>query len=469
MIYSVPRILGMKSKNWFFLAFLVGSGFILLFNLWGRHLENHDFLRHAEIAREMIRSGDWIVPRFNGEIYVHKPPFLFWLIALPSSIYGSVTPFLARLPAAFFAWIGALVVYLWGRKIWGEDRDGLIGAGILISSYLYFHQGRIARSDMVFSILILLSLYSFYLSYQREKRYGFSILCCVFMAMAGLTKGPIGVIFPILIIVLFLLRQRKLRLLVQKEFLLGYLVAIFLFSLWMIPFIHRVTWDSALSVWQETRILTRQAPFYVYGHRIWANFAPWSIFLPFLIVYYWKKAKSRDEEFLILWFISLFVILTIFPVRNSRYLLPAFPALALLMGGFLRKRSLSLFYVIFFGAILVWHGYEYNLIKKNEIRKPGSVLFQEFQKYRDKDIIGYQMDIGILGTINFYEDRVISQTKHVEDLKKKAKGIEEIFVVTTERGLQDLIKEDFLVTWSKKIDHREGSIFLVKTRYVKGM
>lgn len=459
----------MKSKNRFLLAFLGGVGFLLLFNLWGRHLENQDYLRYAEVAREMIRSGDWIVPRFNGEIYLHKPPFLFWLIALPSNIYGSVTPFLARLPSAFFAWIGALVAYLWGRKIWGEDRDGVIAAGILISSGLYFQQGRIARTDMVFSILILLSLYFFYLSYQKKRSYGLSILCCIFIAMAGLTKGPIGVVFPLLIILLFLLRERRLTLLIQKEFLMGYLVVIFLFGLWIIPFIHRVGWDSAVRVWQLTKILTRHDPFYVYGYRIWIDFAPWSIFLPSLVYYYWKKARSREEEFLIVWFISLFVLLTLFPVRSYKYLLPAFPALALLMGGFLRKRSLSLFYVIFFGAILAYHGYEYNLIQKNEIRKPGSVLFRELKEFQDKDIIGYQMDSSILGTINFYEDRVISQANQIEVLKEKAKGTEGIFIITTERGLQDLIKKDFLITSSKKIDHREGSIFLVKTRYVKGI
>ena len=67
---------------------IVASGLILFFNLWARSLENHDYLRYAEVAREMIRSGDWIVPRYNGEVYLDKPPLLFWLIAflLPSMV-----------------------------------------------------------------------------------------------------------------------------------------------------------------------------------------------------------------------------------------------------------------------------------------------------------------------------------------------------------------------------------------------
>ena len=121
-----------------------------------------------------------------------NPPLLFWLIALPSNLYGTVTPFIARLPSALFAWIGGLVVYLWGRKIWGEDRYGFVSAGVLVSSYLYFRQGRIARTDMVFSVLILLSLYFFYFSYRKERRQLLTGLSFTFIGLAGLTKGPVG-------------------------------------------------------------------------------------------------------------------------------------------------------------------------------------------------------------------------------------------------------------------------------------
>ena len=86
-------------ERWIIGSFVLISGLILFFNLWTRSLENHDYVRHAEVAREMIRSGEWVVPHLNGEVYIDKPPLVFWLIALPSSIYGGVTPFLARLPS----------------------------------------------------------------------------------------------------------------------------------------------------------------------------------------------------------------------------------------------------------------------------------------------------------------------------------------------------------------------------------
>lgn len=465
----------MGSNRWLFLAFFGGSFFILFFNLWGRTLENHDYLRYAEIAKEMIQSGDWVVPRFNGEIFLHKPPLLFWLIALPSKNYGSVTPFLARLPSALLSWVGGFIVYLWGRKMWEGERYGLVSSGVLISSYLYFWQSRIARTDMVFSVLILLSLYFFYLSYFERKLQNLSpppfqkgrsqivfYLSFVFMGIAGLTKGAMGVVFPFLIISLFLLWEHKWKRLFQKEFILGYLIIFLIWSAWIIPFIQQVGWGTALLTWTETKILTRQAPFYLYLYRIWIDFAPWSIFFPLLFTYLWKKNKSKDEKFLLLWFFTLFILLMLFPHRASKYLLPAFPALALLMGGFWRGKSSLLFGVILSVALISVHGYEYFLVKKNEAKTTGPILSHELRPYQDRYILGYRMDVDTLGKINFYGDKLIPQVREVKDLKEKAKGKGEVYIITTETALTDLIKEEFPVTSLQTIDDRKESLVFIK-------
>ena len=129
-------------------CFVISSGLILFFNLWGRSLENHGYLRYAEVAREMIRSGEWVVPHLNGEVFIDKPPLLFWLIAIPSSIYGSVTPLLAKWPSAFSAWMGVIILFLWGKRIYGTTQSGLIAGGVLLSSYQYFFQARLAKTDV---------------------------------------------------------------------------------------------------------------------------------------------------------------------------------------------------------------------------------------------------------------------------------------------------------------------------------
>ena len=467
----------MGPNRWLFLAFLGGSFFILFFNLWGRTLENHDYLRYAEVAKEMIQSGDWVVPRFNGEIFLHKPPLLSWLIALPSKNYGSVTPFLARLPSALFAWVGGLIVYLWGRKMWGGERYGMVSSGVLISSYLYFWQGRIARTDMVFSVLILLSLYFFYLSYferklqnpfpplfQKGRSQIVFYLSFVFMGMAGLTKGAVGVVFPFLIISLFLLWEHKWKRLIQKEFILGYLIIFLIWSAWIIPFIQQVGWGTALQTWTETKILTRQAPFYLYLYRIWIDFAPWSIFFPLLFTYLWKKNKSKDEKFLSLWFFTLFILLMLFPHRASKYLLPAFPALALLMGGFWRGKSSLLFGVILSVALTSWHGYEYFLVKKNGANTTGPALSEELRPYQRNDILGYQMDTDTLGKINFYGNKIIPQARKIEDMNRKVKEKREVFIITPEITLRDLMRERLQIIQLKKIGYRDENLIIAQVQ-----
>ncbi|MCX8116828.1 MAG: glycosyltransferase family 39 protein [Desulfobacterota bacterium] len=451
----------MKGLRVPFLAFLGGSLFFLFFNLWGRSLENHDYLRYAEVAKEMIRSGDWVVPRLNGEIFLHKPPLLFWLIAIPSKLYGEVTPFLARLPSALFAWIGVLVVYFWGRTLWKGERYGLISAGVLLSSYLYFWQGRIARTDMVFSVLILLSLYFFYLAYPGRK-IGLHGLSFFFMGLAGLTKGPVGILFPLSLMILFLMTRRELRLLLRKEFLIGYLGVVFLFGLWLVPFLHHVGWDEALRVWRETKILTRKAPFYLYGYRVWLDFAPWSIFLPSLVLYYWKKERNPDETFLILWFLGLFSLLTLFPVRAPKYLLPALPALALLMGGFWRTRAPILLGVISLAAIVTWHGYELKLIQGNEKRSRGMVIEKALRPYRKENLFAYQMDVDLLTKINFYGDPIVPQVKGIEGLIQATAGKKEAFVITPQKVAEGLIEVGFRITPIKFIENKGMNFLLVK-------
>lgn len=451
----------MRSHRWQSFAFLGGSLFILFFNLWGRTLENHDYLRYAEVAKEMIQTGDWIVPRLNGEIFIHKPPLLFWLIAIPSYLYGTVTPFLARLPSAFFAWIGGIVVYLWGRQILGDSRSGFISSGVLLSSYLYFSQGRMARTDMVFSVFVLLSLYFFYLGYQRGSVY-LTVYSFTFIGLAGLTKGPVGLALPLSVIILFLLTQRQLKLLFQRGFLFGYFLMVLMLGLWLLPFLYHVGWDKAVEAWQATRILTRHAPFYLYGLRIWTDFAPWAVFLPFMMVKYWKKARNQDEIFLILWFLGLFCLLTFFPYRASKYLLPSFPALALLMGRFWRNRSTLLFWVFFLGAIVTWHGYEMKLIQGNEKRSPGIFIEKELRPFRKDNLFAYQMDIDLLGKINFYGDPIIPQVNGIEGLERQIVGKKEALVITPQKGIEELIKEGFRIIPIKIIEHKNMRFVLAK-------
>ena len=402
-------------------CFIIFSGFTLFFNLWARSLENHDYLRYAEISREMIRSGEWAVPHLNGEVFIDKPPLLFWLIAIPSSLYGSVTPLIARLPSTLSAWIGLLILFLWGKRIYGTARSGLLTGGILLSSYQFFSQARLAKTDMVLCLFILLSLYFFYLGYEgREKRQTlFFGLCFFFMGMGVLTKGPFGLFIPLPIIAIFLIKERQWRILVSKKFIFGYAILALTVLPWVFLFIHRVGLERSIALVMETHILTRKAPFTFYFIQIWGQFFPWSILLPFLSIYLWKQRNRlwpSKESFFLLWFIVLFILLTLFEYRVSRYFLPALPPLALMIGGMWQKKFIY-FLIPLLLVISIWHIREYTWIKRDLSYSPGMVLVGELKPFlREETLFGYRLDVSTLEEINYYFDRVVPNLKGRDSL-----------------------------------------------------
>jgi len=415
-----------------FLAFILVSGLILFWNLWGRSLENHGYIRYAEIAREMIRSGDWVVPRLNGEIFIDKPPLLFWLIAIPSYFYGSVTPLIARLPSALSAWIGVVVLFLWAKKVYGTTLSGLLAGGALLSSYQYFTQARLAKTDIVLCLFIILALYFFHLGYSEARKgwrftfYGFSFFS---IGVSTLTKGPFGLFIPLMIIFVFLIKERRWKIFLSGEFLLGCGILVMAVLPWVLLFIDRIGWEEYITLLIENKILTRRAPFYFYFIEIWGQFFPWSIVIPYLSFYVWRrrdKIWNSDASLFIIWFAVLFIILTLFKFKASRYMLPALPPLVLLLGG-MWKKKLAIFLALFLLAVSVWHGREMIWIKKDLAYSPGMVLVRELQPFlKEKALYTYRLDDSTLEEINFYLDPVaptpvLKEIEHLDLSKGKGK------------------------------------------------
>jgi 4-amino-4-deoxy-L-arabinose transferase-like glycosyltransferase len=432
-------------EEWVLGGFILASGLVLFLNLWGRSFENHGYLRYAEVAREMIRSGDWIVLHYNGEIYINKPPLLFWLIAIPSTLAGSVTPLTARLPSFFSAWVGVIVTCLWARKVYGTLLSGLISGGALLSAYQYFFQARLAKTDILLCVFILLSLYFFYLGYRepRWRRFLYHGLSFGFIGLGNLTKGPFGML-PLFIIAIFLIKEREVKRLISKEFLVGYLILALTSLPWVFLFIHRVGWEQAITLMKENKILSRQAPVYFYFLEIWAQFLPWSLLFPLMGFYVWRERKRiwhSHESLFLIWVILLFVLLTLIKVRASRYLLPLLPPIALILGGMWGgmwggvwgeklKKKRSLFLIPFLLSLLVWHSIEIYRIRNNVTFSPGMVLAGELKPLvKNEILIGYRLDLGAIEEINFYLDRVILTLEKISDLSDQFRGKEKRWVL----------------------------------------
>jgi len=451
-------------------CFIIFSGLILFFNLWARSLENHGYLRYAEVAREMIRSGEWVVPHLNGEVFIDKPPLLFWLIAIPSSIYGSVTPLLAKWPSAFSAWMGVIILFLWGKRIYGTTQSGLIAGGVLLSSYQYFSQARLAKTDTLLCLFILLSLYFFTLGYgevgrRRTLFYGLSFFS---MGLGVLTKGPFGLIPPFIIISALLIKERRWRIWISREFILGYIILALTVLPWVFLFISRVGLEQYIALVKGTQILTRKAPIYFYFVEIWGQFFPWSLLLPFLFFYLWKQRNRlwhSRESFFLIWFIVLLTLLTLFKYRASRYLLPALPPLALMIGGVWRKRVVY-FLVSFLFVISIWHVREYYWIKKDLSYSPGMVLVGELRPFvKESTLFGYRLDMSTIEEVNFYLDRVIPLLIKMEDLPGPLRRGDERWVLMPKEVYEEArIQGGLSVVFVQEFLYKHGKLVLVSIR-----
>lgn len=334
------------------LLFLILISFIsLFFKLGGRSLENRDRILYAEVAREMAQSGDWIVMRHNGEIYLHKPPLFFWFVAIPAHIYGAVTPFIARLPSAVSALLGIVVIFFFGKQIYRSTGAGFLSSLILLSCYEFSWHARAAQTDMLLCFFIVLSLFLFYTSYNTQnerKRLLYFLLFCASAGLAVMVKGPTGFIIPVSIAIAFLVYKKDLKAFCKLPYLFGIIVFASIVLPWPILLCKKLGgFAITLSELQEADIFTRREPLYFYLIEVPKRFFPWSVFLPAAFFYLFSKSRreggtdkrvcpwhsNKDSYFPLIWFGIMLVILSIPKTKNARYMLPAYPALALMVGG----------------------------------------------------------------------------------------------------------------------------------------
>ncbi len=275
----------------------------IFFQLGSRSFENQCYIRYAEVAREMIRSGDWIVPRLEGELFLHKPALIIWLIALPSALVGKVTPLLARLPSALSAVAIIGLTYFLGKRMFRDFRVGALAGLILLSSKEFFWQARTARADMALTLFILFSLTCFFLAYESsgKKRFPLFILFFAGMALGTLTKGPAVILFYLGPATLFLFFKKRLRVLFEPGFWWGWFLFALILLSWVLPYLSRVGVSTVLEQFSLSKILSRPEPFYYYLVEFWPRFAPWSLFLPAAVVFFFRQnPDQRDEKLFLL-------------------------------------------------------------------------------------------------------------------------------------------------------------------------
>jgi 4-amino-4-deoxy-L-arabinose transferase-like glycosyltransferase len=345
-----------------FLALVALAAVVCLAGLNALPLTDPDEVFYAQTAREMAQQHSILTPLLFGQPQFEKPPLTYWCLMASFKLFG-VTPWAARLIPALFGILGALATYAFGRRVMPAGTAAL-AAAIQASAMVYLGQSIALLTDMVFTSLIAVSMWAFYL-WVVERREKFLYLFALAAGLALLTKGPVGIIVELVALVAFLLvtkRSAELRSFLLHPWWLVFLLVAAPWFLWAtFTYGRAFTWEFFVHDNWHRILAAEHTNFdnqYFYPAVIIFGMFPWTPLLLFLGAG-WKK--YRDVAwFLALWFLAVYVIFGIAHSKLASYILPLFPALAaalalaLDVGEAARKRTLAaaaLFVV--FGAGLI--------------------------------------------------------------------------------------------------------------------
>ncbi len=310
-------------------------------SLTGRSLNTHECFVSVT-AREMVVSGDYILPTMNGVPRLKKPPLSYWLVAGVSRITGQCDEWAARLPSAV-AGILSVVAILYFVSRWTSLRTGLISAGIWATSEAYVEWSHNARAEMLMSFFCTVCLLAFFdiQRYQSTRRRRVLVgMFWISFAFANLAKGPIPFPVVFLPILAYVLLRNKRRMLGRLHPIFGLLFALAIALPWPLMIAAQLNWD--LTLWKN-EVFSRFAG--EYGGRGWRlpyylpimfrYTAPWVVILPIglLSPFYRIWGKRRPlMAYLWLWFVIGVLFFTISQGKRPHYILPLMPATAILMG-----------------------------------------------------------------------------------------------------------------------------------------
>ncbi len=303
-----------------------------------------DEARYSLIASAMNESGNYVTPHIKSTIYLEKPPLVSWATAISFKLFGE-NDFSARLFSALCAWGCIWLVYFIGRHF-RDEKTGLYAAAVLTVSCYHFFLGRINILDMPLTFFICLAIWLGYLALQQQnKKYLFYLFYFV-CALAFLTKGIIGVVFPFGILIIWLIwtgQWRKISLFFSP-------VGILIFLITVCPWLILAQKENSDFLWFffvrehflrfTTKMHGKTEPFYFYLPILIGGVLPWAVYL----IQSWKNKylaeslfQKDDNKLLLVWLLFIFVFYTISSSKLPTYIAPMFLPIALFAGCIFKK------------------------------------------------------------------------------------------------------------------------------------
>jgi 4-amino-4-deoxy-L-arabinose transferase-like glycosyltransferase len=301
--------------------------------------------RYGEIPREMVASGDWITPRLDGIKYFEKPPLQYWATAAAIGVFGPAA-WTVRAWPCLTGLLGLALAYALARRLY-DRRTAWLAAIIQGGALMYFALAHFATLDMGLCCMLQIAMSALVLLAQRapggapgaaSARWRAPLLLGIGIALAVLSKGLVGIVIPAAVAALYLLAMRDWRLPWRAQPWWSLLALAVLAAPWFVLvsarnpefphffFIHE-HFERYL-----TRVHERYQPAWFFIPVLAAGFLPWSTLLPRALRLGWHDARGGDRAsaMLLAWAAVVFVFFSISQSKLMPYILPMFPALALL-------------------------------------------------------------------------------------------------------------------------------------------
>lgn len=331
---------------WLGLGIIVVAAALMFYSNLSYPLFEPDEGRHAEIGREMLLSGDWIMPTLHWEPYFNKPVLFYWLIAISLSVFGN-HGWAVRLVPATSAFVTVLATYFFGCRF-VTRRAGLLAALSMILSIGFVLCGRFVIVDSILTLLVTMTLFMAYAAVQsRQLRWHWWIVSALLAGLGILAKGPIALVLtvPVLWAYTWLTPDRtRLRL---RHWLIYGIVSLAICLPWYIAvamrqpgFLEQFFLDHHLERFWSGQDHHKQ-PFWFYIPVLLAGFLPWPLVLLACLWFLFSRSprvavlRTRPLGFCLLWTAWSMFFFSMSKGKLPTYILPIMPAVALLMGSYL--------------------------------------------------------------------------------------------------------------------------------------
>jgi 4-amino-4-deoxy-L-arabinose transferase-like glycosyltransferase len=325
------------------------AALVLLPGLGRLDLWEPDEPRIAQVADELLsfehgRAG-LVLLHLNGEPYTEKPPLYYWLAAALAAPEGRVGELPARLPSALAGIAAVALTAAFGARLVGA-RTGVLGAALLLTSWEFAWLARRAQFDVVLTLLETLALLGFWrLDRGHGGRAANAALMHGAMGLAVLTKGPVGVMVPLLVAAAWLAWERRLRDLRRALPLPALALSLGPGLLWLAAAVAAAPAGFLSDAVGENVFgrffsgTSHERPFFYYLYQLPVDALPWTLLWPAV----WLAARRQvfapgadgDRRsawrFLLAWVGASLAFFSLSSGKRGLYLLPAFPALALLV------------------------------------------------------------------------------------------------------------------------------------------